>query len=252
MAITSLDLYIYQFFEGIRFWPPSVRRWKRERIKRLFEKIDHDLQDVEAEITGIKEEFLFSISLAELADNLNKNKKILSILEDKFETTEFTLSKDVNITKKREGEWIITDKGNEMIYIVREVDRKLNIYKKKKELTEGDKKELIDKSLDLLDETRKFPYNPDEGFYSERCPEEATLFGNVLAEYEGYSEKQYGMHIMVFWPHLWLILPEEQKKSWIYEVQKLISQSIFHLFFSFIHSLEDLVFIFNKIPGSVL
>ena len=141
MVITSLDLYIYQFFEGIRFWPKTIRRWKYKRILRHFKKIDNKLKDVGARIREIRQ---------------------------------------------------------------------------KKEQTEEDKKELIElnyKSSKLWAEVRKFPYNPDKGFYSRRYPDEATIFGNVLAEYEGYSEKQYGMHMMVFWSHLWLILPKELKQD---------------------------------------
>ena len=141
MMITSLDLYIYQFFEGIRFWPKPIRRWKYKRILRHFKKIDNKLKDVGDRIGEIR---------------------------------------------------------------------------KKKEQTNEDKEELQElyyKSSELWAEVRKFPYNPDKGFYSRRYPDEATIFGNVLAEYEGYSEKQYGIHMMVFWPHLWFILPEELKED---------------------------------------
>lgn len=141
MMITSLDLYIYQFFEGIRFWPKPIRRWKYKRILRHFKKIDNKLKDVGDRIGEIR---------------------------------------------------------------------------KKKEQTNEDKEELQElyyKSSELWAEVRKFPYNPDKGFYSRRYPDEATIFGNVLAEYEGYSEKQYGIHMMVFWPHLWLILPKELKRD---------------------------------------
>jgi len=141
MMITSLDLYIYQFFEGIRFWLKPIWWWNYKRIIRHFKKIDNKLKDVGDRIREIR---------------------------------------------------------------------------KKKEQTEEDKKELIEldhKSSKLWAEIRKFPYNPDEGFYSRRYPDEATIFGNVLAEYEGYLEKQYGIHMMVFWPHLWFILPEELKED---------------------------------------
>ena len=141
MMITSLDLYIYQFFEGIRFWPKPIRRWKYKRILRHFKKIDNKLKDVGDRIGEIR---------------------------------------------------------------------------KKKEQTNEDKEELQElyyKSSELWAEVRKFPYNPDKGFYSRRYPDEATIFGNVLVEYEGYSEKQYGIHMMVFWPHLWFILPEELKED---------------------------------------
>lgn len=54
MMITSLDLYIYQFFEGIRFWPKPIRRWKYKRILRHFKKIDNKLKDVGDRIREIR------------------------------------------------------------------------------------------------------------------------------------------------------------------------------------------------------
>lgn len=141
MVITSLDLYIYQFFEGMRFWPEPIRRWKYKSIQKHFEKIDEKLEEVEDGIRKIR---------------------------------------------------------------------------KKKDQNEKDKEDLLElnyKSSKLWAEVRKFPYNPDKGFYSSRYPDEATIFGNVLAEYEGYSEKQYGMHMMVFWQHLWFILPKELRED---------------------------------------
>jgi ABC-type multidrug transport system fused ATPase/permease subunit len=123
MVITSLDLYIYQFFEGIRFWPEPIRRWKYKRIRKQFEKIDEKLEEVE--------------------DGIREIRKI----------------------RKKKGQ-------NE---------------KDKEEL-----QELYYKSSELWAEVRKFPYNPDKGFYSRRYPDD-------------------GMHMMVFWPHLWFILPKELK-----------------------------------------
>jgi hypothetical protein len=69
---------------------------------------------------------------------------------------------------------------------------------------------LLDGKLSQLSaELRKYPYNPDHNNYSQRYPERPTDFGNVMGEYESYSEKQYGMHMMVFWQHLWFVLPKE-------------------------------------------
>ena len=141
MVITSLDLYIYQFFEGIYFWPNLLRRWKYEKIKRYFKEIDNELKNLK-----------------------DQRRKIRSKNEQ---------------TKK----------------------------------DEDDLAELDHKSSKLWAEVRKFPYNPDKGCYSERYPDKPTIFGNVLAEYEGYSEKQYGMHMLVFWQHLWFILPNELKED---------------------------------------
>ena len=141
MMITSLDLYIYQFFEGIRFWRGKIYWWKYERILRYFEKIDNDLKNIEARIGEINN---------------------------------------------------------------------------KKEQTEENEKELLElnyKASKLWTEVRVFPYDPNEKFFSKRHPEEPTRLGNVIAEYETYSEKQYGMHMMVFWPHLWFILPKELKED---------------------------------------
>ena len=169
MVITSLDLYIYQFFEGIRFWPKQVRQWNYSRIQRHFKKIDCELKDVKDQI----------------------RKKTEQIEKDKEELIELNY-KDCELK-----------------------DVKDQIRKKTKQI-EKDKEELIElnyKSSKLWAEVRKFPYNPDEECYSERYPNEATVFGNVLAEYEGYSEKQYGMHMMVFWQHLWFILPKELKED---------------------------------------
>ncbi|KAF5413539.1 MAG: hypothetical protein C5S49_08300 [Candidatus Methanogaster sp.] len=148
MVITSLDLYIYQFFEGIYFWPNLLRRWKCEKIQRYFKKIDDELEKIDDELKDLKDQ-------------------------------------------KRE---------------IRAKNEQIKEYKE-------DLAGLIHKSSKLWAEVRKFPYNPDKGYYSERYPEEATIFGNVLAEYEGYSEKQYGMHMMVFWQHLWFILPNELKED---------------------------------------
>lgn len=139
MVITSLDLYIYQFFEGIRFWPNWIWWWKYERLQRRFEKIDGQLENLK----GLRMEI-------------------------------------------------------------------------RKNIQTGEYKELIDlnhKSSKLWAEVRKFPYHPDKRSYSKRYPDEATVFGNVLAEYEGYSEEQYGIPAMVFWQHLWFILHKDLKED---------------------------------------
>lgn len=85
---------------------------------------------------------------------------------------------------------------------------------KKKE--KSDEKELLElnyKASELWGKVREFPYDPDEKFFSKRRPEEATMLGNVLAEYEGYSKKQYSVNMMVFWQHLWFILPKRLQED---------------------------------------
>ena len=40
MILTSLEMYIYQFYEGIRFWPKKIWDWKYNRILNDFKNID--------------------------------------------------------------------------------------------------------------------------------------------------------------------------------------------------------------------
>ena len=82
-----------------------------------------------------EDEYLFSIDTG-LEDDLNKN-LVSERLEDEFKTKGFPLSKDVNVTKKKDGKWMITDKGKEETYIVEKEKGKLNIYKKEKQEEEG-------------------------------------------------------------------------------------------------------------------
>jgi hypothetical protein len=90
--------------------------------------------------------------------------------------------------------------------------------KKIKQMGDGfcDSEELRDllfRESELSAKAREYPYNPDMGCFCKRYPSAATRFGNVIAEYEQYAEIQYGMHMMVFWQHLWLILPAEVKED---------------------------------------
>lgn len=70
-------------------------------------------------------EALFSIDIV-LEDDLNKN-IVSERLKEEFETKEKPLSKDAIVTKKKDGKWMITDKG-EKVYIVKKENEKLNIY----------------------------------------------------------------------------------------------------------------------------
>jgi hypothetical protein len=62
---------------------------------------------------------------------------------------------------------------------------------------------LSSKRGNLTHEIRQYPRTSDEF--------KATRLGNVIAEYEGYSRKQYGMDFSVFWSHLRYILPQETR-----------------------------------------
>lgn len=131
ILLNLLDLYIYQFYEGLRFWHNRLKNYFYSKQIEKFNKIDNELKNVHNEI-----------------------------------------KKEVDPLKKRE---------------------------------------LYEKASRLWAEVRKYPYNPDYNSHTGRYPENPTEFGNVLAEYELYSERQYGMHMMVFWQHLWFILPKDVK-----------------------------------------
>lgn len=120
MILSSLEIFIYQFFEGIRFWPKKIRIWKYNRILEKFKK-------------------------------MNDNEK------------------------------------------------------------------------------RKYPYDPNE---KERRPREATRLGNVMVEYESYSEVQYGMRMKVFWPHLRFILSKEQREH--LEMKGAIADFLVYVSFIFL------------------
>jgi hypothetical protein len=102
---------------------------------------------------------------------------------------------------------------NRQIEKFKKLDDELEATRKqiKDEKDENLRWSLNEKLSQLSAELRKFPYNPDYSSYTQRYPERPTEFGNVIAEYELYSEKQYGMHMMVFWQHLWQILPKESR-----------------------------------------
>lgn len=141
ILLNFLDLYIYKFFEGLRFLPNRVKNCLYHKQEEKFKKIDTDLKKI--------------------YDEIDKKESSLEKLD--------TAAKD----------------------------------KLQEEL-----RELHEKASGLWAEIRKYPYNPDNRM---RYPESPTDFGNVLAEYEQYSERQYGMHMMVFWQHLWFILSKEVK-----------------------------------------
>lgn len=141
ILLNFLDLYIYKFFEGLRFWPSRLKNYFYNKQVEKYIKIEKNLDKIYEQIDE-KELLLERLDIA---------------------------AKD----------------------------------KLKEEL-----REMHEKASGLWAEIRKYPYNPHNRM---RYPESPTDFGNVLAEYEQYSERQYGMHMMVFWQHLWFILSKEVK-----------------------------------------
>lgn len=140
MMLSELDVQIYQFFEGLRFWPESIWNWRFKKVLDDFDEIDRGLHEIKM-----------------------RKKEIHQMGESSCD--------------------------DETI------------------------RELSERESELSAKAREFPYNPASGSYCKRYPEAATRFGNIIAEYEQYSEIQYGMHMMVFWQHLSLILPAEIKEE---------------------------------------
>ena len=134
LIIILFDFQIYQFLEGIQFWPQSLRKYKYKKTEEALKKTNFDWESRKTE---------------------RKNER------------------DVEKDKRDE------EKIRELNYEI----------------------------LNLLSKIREFPQDPNMRLSKGRYPTEATRFGNVLAEYETYSERQYGMHMRVFWNHLWLLLP---------------------------------------------
>ena len=142
IILNTIDIYIYQFYEGIRFWPKTLKCYFYQKHELKLNKIETELDEISAKI--IKKESSL--------DNSNDTDK------SKFQC---------------------------------------------------DLRELHEKKSKLWADLRLYPYNPDKRY--KRYPEYPTDFGNVLTEYEQYSERQYGMHMMVFWQHLWYTISKEIK-----------------------------------------
>lgn len=142
IMLNSIDLFIYQFYEGIRFWPEALKNYFYKKHEVKFNKI----------VSGLDETY------------------------DKIDEIESLLDKSGDADKPK---------------------------------LESELRELHNKSSKLWKDLRLYPYNPEKKY--KRYPEYPTDFGNVLAEYEQYSERQYGMHMMVFWQHLWYTISQEIK-----------------------------------------
>lgn len=56
---------------------------------------------------------------------------------------------------------------------------------------------------------RLYPVDDEGKQYAQR----PTLLGNILAGYEEYSDKRYGMDSVFFWPRLWLQMDKEKKQE---------------------------------------
>lgn len=59
-------------------------------------------------------------------------------------------------------------------------------------------------------ELRRFPINAETGAYEAQFP---TRLGNLLAAFEAYPKRIYGMDAAFFWPRLWVVLDKDLKED---------------------------------------
>jgi hypothetical protein len=77
-------------------------------------------------------------------------------------------------------------------------------------------KRSADRKLDeigrgaIWSELTDFPQTPDGKTREATRP---TRLGNILAGYEGYPHRRYGMNAYIFWPRLWAVVPKDARES---------------------------------------
>jgi hypothetical protein len=97
----------------------------------------------------------------------------------------------------------------------------------------------LDKSkyIEANNEIKKFPI--EEGEYTVKYP---TRIGNLIAEYEGYPSRNYGMDPIFYWPRIWLTLNKDVREelssqqaladSGLYSTAALYSSSLLYLIYA--------------------
>lgn len=149
VILTSFDFYIYQFYEGFRFWPGWLANWSYKRIENNFKS---------------------SIDL-------------------------YWQLKDI----QKKGSLTVSQENR----------RSSNLYK-----------------------LRANPYMPESDYPLKRYPYRPTRLGNVIAEYESYPERQYGMHMRMFWHQLWFLSPEDVRN--FLDLKSAIADFLLYMSFIFI------------------
>lgn len=228
ILLNLCDTYIYQLYEGI-LWPTFLKRFFYKRQIKKFIKFDNELKKTYKQITILEE----NIKKLNSSERENAEEELWR-LSDKLsqlsaELRKFPYNPDywylfswdeipkkdsyrfIEYLKQNFGiNWLRTakiDKTNSAVSIISKnnsLSLRLNDEKTKAMLTVDDVN-----ADEFIVKTEDGKLNIYYNSYSKRFPENPTELGNVIAEYELYSEKQYGMHMMVFWQHLWLILPKE-------------------------------------------
>lgn len=105
----------------------------------------------------------------------------------------------------------------------KEEDRLNEIKDARDRLRERDRRGYLEALADL----RKFPLS--EGNYEAHFP---TRLGNLLAAYEGYSYRVYGMDAVFYWYRIWLKLDKDLRGE-IDDQQSIADGAVFTAFASF-------------------
>lgn len=260
ILLNICDLYIYQFYEGLWGWPDFIKRFFYNRQIKKFTKLDIELKTIEKliakfEHSGRKnEEMLWmltkksrqlSAELRKFPYNPDNNRYLFCwneipgkgsrALKD-FITQNF----GVNWVKNAYIEKLENDMTIKVSFKNQTLLFKLNDDKTNANLTIED-----GRTDEFIVKTDNNNINIYYNSYTERYPENPTEFGNIMAEYEFYSRNQYEMHMMVFWQHIWLIMPKELRE----DIDLRGAKADFNVYISFIlltfAFVGTLVFIFQ-------
>jgi hypothetical protein len=97
--------------------------------------------------------------------------------------------------------------------------------------------------LEASTELRRFPIS-EEGEFVARYP---TRLGNLIASYEEYSRRAYGMDSAFYWPRLWLLLEKDLRDeldshqafadSAVYSAAALFASGLLASFYAFAETL---------------
>lgn len=245
ILLNIFDLYIYQFYEGIFGWPDFIKKFFYNRQIKKFTKLDTELKTTEKLRNEFKNSdgenqakfWMLTKKSRQLSAELRKfpynprNNRYLfcwneipgkesRALKD-FLVQNFGVKwvKNSNI-EKLENDMIIKMSFKNHTLLLKLNDDKTNV---NLSIDDGRTDEFIVK-------TDSSKINIYYNSYTERYPENPTEFGNIMAEYELYSRNQYEMHMMVFWQHIWLIMPKELRE----DLDMRSAKADFNVYISFI------------------
>lgn len=80
---------------------------------------------------------------------------------------------------------------------------------KRNPATSQDRKEKLEENMvDMSHKLRENPFNTEKEMLYPSAP---TRLGNIIIEYESYTDAQYGMNFNVFWSRIWQIMPKDNR-----------------------------------------